>query len=208
MKLACPACGAEVQFKSRASVFGVCSFCSSTLVRHDMDIESLGKMSEMPQDMSPLQIGSTGIHERSRFEVVGRQKISWSDGVWNEWYVLFDNGKDGWLADAQGFYMISFQLPTPEDLPAAGALQVGANLKLQGLVFNVDDIKDVACSGSEGELPVKSVHGRKSTSVDLVGPENQFGNIDFAAEGNRLFLGKYVEFDDLQLTNLREIDGW
>ena len=90
MKLSCTACGAEVLFKSRSSIFSVCS----------LNIESLGKMTEMPQDMSPLQIGSTGVFEGSKFEVVGRQRIGWESGSWNEWYLHFDSGKDGWLADA------------------------------------------------------------------------------------------------------------
>ncbi len=208
MKLSCPACGAEVLFKSRSSIFGVCSFCSSTLVRHDMNIESLGKMTEMPQDMSPLQIGTTGVFENSRFEVVGRQRIGWESGSWNEWYLHFDSGKDGWLADAQGFYMVSFQFFEQTNLPDLSKLRVAEPLMLNKIEFTVDDIREVSCIGSQGELPVRSLKGRKSTSVDLVGKNEKFGNIDYSPEGNRLFFGKYVDFENLKFMNLREIDGW
>lgn len=208
MKLSCPACGAEVLFKSRASIFGVCSFCNSTLVRHDMNIESLGKMTEMPQDMSPLQIGTTGVFDNSRFEVVGRQRIGWESGAWNEWYLHFDNGNDGWLADAQGFYMVSFQLFEQLSLPELSKLKVSDVVTINKKSFTVDDVREVTCVGSQGELPVKSVKGRKSTSVDLLGAEDTFGNIDYSAEGNRLFFGRYVDFENLQFKNLREIDGW
>ena len=208
MKLSCPACGAEVLFKSRASVLGVCSFCSSTLVRDDMNIESLGKMTEMPQDMSPLQIGTTGIFEGSKFEVVGRQRIGWESGSWNEWYLYFDSGKDGWLADAQGFYMVSFQMIEQTKIPELSSLKIAEPIQLNGSQYIIDDIHQVACVGSQGELPVKSLKGRKSTSVDLVGPNNSFGNIDYSTEGDRLFFGKYIDFDNLKFMNLREIDGW
>jgi hypothetical protein len=211
MKLACPACGAEVIFKSRSSVFGVCSFCNSTLVRHDLNLESVGKMSEMPQDMSPLQIGTTGVFDNSKFEIIGRQRIGWESGAWNEWYLNFDNGKDGWLADAQGFYMVSFQVRDPSLLPELMKLRVASTVQLNGTEYLVDDIREVACVGSQGELPVKSVKGRTSTNVDLVGPNDHFGNIDYSAdssEGNRLFLGKYIEFENLKFMNLRELDGW
>ncbi len=208
MKLSCPACGAEVLFKSRASIFGVCSFCNSTLVRHDMNIESLGKMTEMPQDMSPLQIGTTGFFDNSRFEVVGRQRIGWESGAWNEWYLHFDNGKDGWLADAQGFYMVSFQLFEQLSLPELSKLKASDVITINKRSFTVDDVREVTCIGSQGELPVKSVKGRKSTSVDLLGAEDTFGNIDYSAEGARLFFGRYVDFENLQFRNLREIDGW
>lgn len=208
MKVSCPACGAEVLFKSRASIFGVCSFCNSTLVRHDMNVEIIGKMSELPQDMSPLQVGTTGVFEGSKFEVVGRQRIGWESGSWNEWYLHFDNGKDGWLADAQGFYMVSFQVTEPKEIPKLSMLKPSGRVALNGGDYTVEDIREVTCTGSQGELPVKSVKGRKSTSVDLVGASDQFGNIDYSSEGDRLFFGRYAEFESLKFMNLREIDGW
>lgn len=208
MKFLCPACGAEVLFKSRSSIFGVCSFCNSTLIRHDLNIETLGKMSEMPQDLSPLKIGTTGIFENLKFEIVGRQRIGWENGTWNEWYLHFNNGKDGWLADAQGFYMVSFQILEQPKIPELASLKVAHSLQINGAQYTVDDIHEVACVGSQGELPVRSIQGRKSTSVDLVGKNERFGNIDYSTEGNRLFFGKYIDFENLQFMNLREIDGW
>jgi len=91
MKLPCPACGAELQFKSRISVFEVCSYCSSMVIRHDMNLETLGKMAELPPDMTPLQIGTRGRYDSQGFELLGRLKIGWQDGTWNEWYALFDD---------------------------------------------------------------------------------------------------------------------
>lgn len=208
MRLPCPACGAEVVFKSRASVFAICSFCNSTLVRHDMDLESFGKMSLIPQDMSPLQIGTSGIFENSKFEVVGRQKISWSQGTWNEWYLHFDDGRDGWLADAQGLYMVSFQVMDQQVLPELKKLIAGDSVRIGRNLFTVNDVRDVTCVGSQGELPVRGVQGRQSTSVDLLGDQHQFGNIDYSSEGDRFFLGKYVDVEDLKFLNLREFDGW
>lgn len=212
LKLSCPACGAEISFKSKCSVFGVCSYCSSMVVRHDLNLETLGKMAELPEDSSPLQIGTQGRYENSRFELVGRLKISWEDGNWNEWYALFDDGRDGWLAEAQGFYMVSFQVTDPQSvrcIPALQALSPGLKLPLfQGAQFQVSDIKQAVCSGSEGELPMKGPQGRKNTSVDLTGPQSQFACIDYSEDGVRLFLGKYLEFNQLKFTSLREIDGW
>lgn len=207
MKLSCPACGAEVIFKSRSSVFGVCSFCSSTLVRSDLNVASIGKMSELPQDMSPLQIGTSGAFDGSRFEIVGRQRIGWENGYWNEWYLHFDNGQDGWLADAQGLYMVSFQT-RDQIIPALSQLKVSERIQFNGWTYTINDIRAVSCVGSQGELPVKSVKGRQSTSVDLVAKDEKFGNIDYAVDENRLFFGRYVEFEDLKLMDLREIDGW
>ncbi|MBU6153352.1 MAG: DUF4178 domain-containing protein [Bdellovibrionales bacterium] len=209
LKLGCPACGAEIIFKSKVSVFGVCTYCSSMVVRHDLNLETLGKMAELPADMSPLQIGTRGKFENSAFEIVGRLKVRWEGGSWNEWYVLFENAKEGWLAEAQGSFMMSFSESNLSGVPRRETLEAGQTLKLlKNLEFHVDDIKEATCAGSEGELPMKCPKGRVSTSVDLSREGGEFACIDYSEDGVRLFTGKYVDLDELKLTGLREIDGW
>lgn len=208
MKASCPSCGADVPFKSRFAFMAVCNYCKSTIVRHDQNLETLGKMSDMPADMSPLQIGTTGIYEKEKFEILGRQKIGYENGSWNEWYILFQDGTDAWLADAQGFLMVSFENRGFKDFPAVSSLKPRSDMMIGKTKFTVDDIKQVTCKGSEGELPFKCLVGRKSTSIDLVGNGRQFANLDFTADETHLFLGRYVEVEELELKNLRQVDGW
>lgn len=208
VELPCPACGAGVAFRSRVAVFAVCSFCDSMIVRHDLNVEALGTMAELPPDVSLLQLGARGRYEGRYFELVGRLKISWENGNWNEWYALFDDGTDGWLAEAQGFLSMSFAVPAPVHLPLRQALVPGNRVQLEGRAFSVDDIKEATCVGSQGELPFRGAQGRKSISVDLSAPGRGFGCLDYSDDGVRLYLGKYVEFDDLKLDGLRELDGW
>ncbi len=110
----CPACGGEVSFQSVASIFSVCPYCRMMLVRKDLNVETYGKMAELPPDTSVLQIGTSGKYQNKSFSLVGRVRQSWSDGFWNEWYALFDDTTEGWLAEAQGFYMMSFAAPELE----------------------------------------------------------------------------------------------
>ncbi|MBP6279063.1 MAG: DUF4178 domain-containing protein, partial [Rhodocyclaceae bacterium] len=56
----CPACGAPVVFKSSVSFHAVCEFCRSTLVRHGGNLENLGKMADLLEDASPIQLGTEG----------------------------------------------------------------------------------------------------------------------------------------------------
>ena len=209
LKLNCSSCGAEVIFKSKSSVFGVCSFCKSTLVRQNMNLEVLGKMADLPDDISPLQIGSMGQYENNSFEIIGRVKISWENGFWTEWYISLKDGREGWLAEAQGSYMINFPYEDISKVPSVDKIKVGQNLELiKGIKFDVDDIKKGTCIGSEGELPMTATKGRKNTSVDLSAESSIFACIDYSNEGIKLYTGKYMEFDNLKLSNLRQIDGW
>lgn len=209
LKSPCPACGAEVEFKSKVSVFSVCPFCRSTIVRRDLKLETLGKMAELPEDLTPFQLGTQGKYDGKAFELLGRVKLAWDDGSWNEWFAHFSDGREGWLAEAQGMYMMSFLRPELTQVPPARELKAGFTFRLCDATFHVDDIKRTRCVGSEGELPYPAPEGRESVSVDLSGPQNLFATVDYSlTEGVRVYIGKTVEFDSLSCTGLRELEGW
>ena len=51
-KFACPSCGADVTFQSAQSVYTVCAYCQSMVVRTDVDVKSIGVMAALPDDMA------------------------------------------------------------------------------------------------------------------------------------------------------------
>lgn len=206
--LSCPSCGANVNFHLQSSVFAVCSYCRSTLVRQDMNLESIGKMADLQDDLTPLKVSCTGSYEGQRFELIGRLKVGYSEGFWNEWYALFNDERVGWLAEAQGFYAMCFPL-RGVSLPDRKKLLPGSTVELgsQG-VFVVEDMRKVECLLSEGELPVNAVRGRKSLSVDLTAPGCRMATIEYAESETRVFAGRYQDFDDFRFSNLRFIHGW
>src|SRR5690349_21816400 len=106
--VACPSCGAKVQFKSSASFFAVCDHCRSTLLRQDLNIENLGVMADLKPDGSPIQLGTGGRYLNVHFTVIGRIQLQYENGIWNEWHLLFDDGRTGWLGEAQGIYTVTF----------------------------------------------------------------------------------------------------
>ncbi len=208
LKLSCPSCGAEVKFLSKASVFAVCQYCKSTLVRQDMNLEAIGKMADLQDEISPLQVGTQGYYKNQFFNIIGRLKIRYHDGFWNEWYTIDSAGKEGWLAEAQGFYAVCFPYQFNENFDASH-FSLGKRLTLSPYgEFMVDDIHDVVCIFSEGELPMNAAAGRRSRSLDLRGPRKQMATIECAPDQTRIYVGSYQEFDDFKFKHLREIDGW
>lgn len=209
LTLNCTSCGAEVRFRSQSSVFAVCSFCKATLVRKDMNLEAIGKMADLQFDLTPIQIGTRGKFDGEGFEVIGRLKVTYDEGFWNEWYVIFKGDDVGWLAEAQGFYAVCRPVTKGFEPPSARVIKPGMELELgrEGY-FEVEDKRDVDCLYSEGELPMNAMRGRRSTSVDLTGPDNRMGTIEYAENEIRVFVGHYQEFDDFDFKHLRRIDGW
>ena len=85
-------------------------------VREGVDVESIGKTSTLPPDISPIQIGTQGRFGETGFTVLGRVRLRWRLGAWTEWFIEFSDNTTGWLAEAQGFFMVS-RTSTPENLP-------------------------------------------------------------------------------------------
>jgi len=227
----CPACGATITFHSPVSIHAVCEFCRSTVVRRDVNVEAIGTMAGLPDDMSPFQIGSQGVFGTIPFTIIGQAKMAWKHGTWNEWFLWCDDGRRGWLAEAQGFLALSFELdePWPADVAhsitrlkqtiesnkllaktqaALSALPVGTVYRFSGVVFELVDAKFSHCIGSAGELPIAATHGRTTITLDFIGLGRSFAGIEFTYDGPRVFLGEYVDWDHLNIKHGREFEGW
>ncbi|RVD69561.1 MAG: DUF4178 domain-containing protein [Mesorhizobium sp.] len=223
-KFDCPSCGADVTFRSAQSVYAVCAYCQSMVVRTDVDVKSIGVMAALPDDMSPLQLGSGGYFEQQPFTLIGRLKIGWRDGLWNEWHLLTADGRRGWIGEAQGSFSISFELegPLPRDVevtldhchglltsgkPAAEA-RPGFAVQLGGTTLRAVDIKLATCLGSEGELPFAAPKGRRTVAIDCIGRQGEFATLDHDGREAHAYVGRYVEWDAFRFTNLRPLEGW
>lgn len=205
---ACPSCGAAIPFRSNVAVYAVCPYCRTMVVRHDIDVQSIGTMAALPEDMSPFQIGTEGIYKGIHFGIVGRMRLSWEDGAWNEWFIISDDGRRGWLAEAQGAYAVSYEQPPDADALSTFSPILGATLNLDGQRFEITDIKEATCVGSEGELPFTAPQGRKTTSIDLTGADKAFASIEIEDGQKRLYIGSYIDWPSLQCKNYRTFDGW
>lgn len=206
----CPSCGGELSFRSKQSVFVVCSYCRSNIVRHDLDLELIGEVADLPADMSPIQLGTMGRYSGASFHVSGRVIYSWEDGVWNEWYLYFNDGRTGWLSEAQGEFAVSFPLET-QNIPEEKSLRIGKEFRVKKNIYRVADIKKVVYAGSEGELPFKALKGYCSTVYDFVNKDSKFLTLEFPSEGNGSplgYYGSYVSLARLSPQNLRMFEGW
>src|SRR5438128_8868193 len=123
----CPGCGAEIAFKRDGSLCVVCSYCNAVVARGDRTVEQLGKVGDLVDTQSPLELGLRGQVSDQHFELVGRAQMHHpAGGVWDEWYAAFADGRWGWLAEAQGHFYLLFQQPLPAEPPPFESLAPGA----------------------------------------------------------------------------------
>jgi len=198
----CPSCGAPVVFRSAVSIYAICEFCRSTLLRCGEDVQNLGRMADLLEDASPIQIGSAGVFGGERFAVVGRIQLQYRSGIWNEWHILFDKGGSGWLSEAGGEYVVSALTAVGEPLPAFETLSPGMPVTIAGRSFRVTDLESARCIAGQGELPFKVDAGYDVNTADLRG-DDRFVTLDYSETPPLVFVGQPTPFDELQLANLK-----
>lgn len=227
-KYPCPSCGAEIPFRTSITAHAVCPYCRTMVVRDDERLDKIGEMAQLPDDMSPFQIGSEGVFHGVRFGIVGRMKIRWDGGAWNEWFIVSDDARKGWLAEAQGFYAPCFEVADlhsrtrdniadifsqtkrePEGDWQGKRSQLGLRIQIDNVQYKVVDIKESECVGSEGELPFSAPKGLRRRSIDFVGSGGRFACAEETDKGGiEVFTGAYVEWNDLRCRYFREFEGW
>jgi hypothetical protein len=203
-QVACPGCGAPVQFKSAASVIAVCEFCKTTLLKDAASVENLGKMSDVLEDYSPLQIGTSGQFSQRGFAIIGRIQLKYAAGFWNEWFVLFDDGTNGWLSDASGQFTLTFLRQSSATLPLFDKLAPGRPLSVAGQTYVTSDVRTAQCTGGQGELPFKVGSGWLARVADFRAGD-RFLSLDYSdGDTPRVYAGQAVELGALKPQLLRD----
>jgi hypothetical protein len=205
-RAACPQCGAPVDFRSAASPFAVCSFCRSTVMRDGDALRRIGQSAELFDDHSPLQLGASGRAQGAAFTLVGRLQYRTSEGTWNEWHALFDNGRSAWLSEDNGRYVMAFDVPLAQAAPAAASLQAGARVSLAGQAWSVASVASAALVAAQGELPFAPGAPGEFTVVDLRNAQGEVGTLDYSeADSPKWSIGRSVALSELAMTGLAEV---
>ncbi len=204
----CPSCGGPVEFKSGQSIVVICNYCRSAVARTDRDLKDLGKVAELVETGSPLDIGLRGTWSDVPFELTGRAQLGHEmGGQWDEWYATFANGWLGWLAEAQGRFYLTFQYQIPSDvqIPQFDQLQLGQSIP--GLPWPspmmVAETGRATARGAKGEIPYLLTPGETYYYADLSGSNSAFGTLDYNESPPLVFLGQQVTLVELGITTTR-----
>jgi hypothetical protein len=203
----CPNCGAKITFQWSSSVQTVCEYCKSILVRTDLDLKKVGEVADLPPDVSPIQLNVEGVYRNKSFLVTGRILYEYDQGGWNEWHVVMNDGTSAWLSDAQEEYAVSFPI-SGQKLPAESQLQTGQQYNWNGNSYSLSAITKAHYRGVQGELPFEYWDKTDVLFADFRSSSRKFATLDYSDEEPVLYLGEFVEFEDLKMKNLRQYEGW
>ena len=200
----CPGCGAAVEFRSAQSTHAVCAYCQSTVVRQGETLARIGKMAELFDDFSPLQLMASGRLAQRAFTLVGRLQYQYAEGRWTEWAAAFDDGSLANLSEDNGAYVFSEPLAADNEVPAAEHFRVGATTAINGKTYTVSSNQSVSLLSAQGELGHLPALGTPFDLVELRSAEGEVLSIDYGGEVPALSIGRAVQLEDLQLAGLRD----
>lgn len=212
----CPNCGAEVIFRSPALPARICDYCHATVKRIAEGVEKAGEVAVLPFDVSPVQIGTHGEYDGRPFEVIGRIRLGYDQGAWNDWLCLFSDMTHGWLSESDGQFQMVVERPLGDidselikRLAQGGEANVGDRTSIDGVSYTVSDARWARCIAAEGELPFAPETGWEVYNIDLRNAAGGSANLEREEdEEPGFYTGRYVTLEELKAKNLRSIHGW
>ncbi|MBJ2155961.1 DUF4178 domain-containing protein [Variovorax sp. IB41] len=200
----CPGCGAPVEFRSAQSTHAVCPYCQSTVVRQGETLARTGKMAELFDDFSPLQLFAIGRIQDKPFTLIGRLQYTYPGGRWTEWIAALDDERTAILSEDNGAYVFALPFDLQRTAPPPVDLRVGATSAFAGQSYTVTSNEQVALTSAQGELPHLPDLGRPFAMVELRNDKGLVLSIDYGTAKPSAYLGRSVQLEDLQLAGLRE----
>ncbi|MDQ3368365.1 MAG: DUF4178 domain-containing protein [Myxococcota bacterium] len=198
MTVACPTCGADVEFRFDDTFVRVCGSCRSAVLRNDRGVETLGRFADLVPLESPLRLFAEGRYGSMTFLLVGMTQIKHAaGGLWQEWYAKLDGGAWGWLSEAQGRYYLTFERPNVP-VPTYQQLRPGGELVLDGRTFTVGEIGEAHYTSALGEIPYRLEPGAAYWFADLADGQGGFATIDYGQDNQAtVYIGHQATLADL-----------
>mgnify|MGYP000140193230 CR=1 FL=1 len=194
MKVGCPHCGAEVEFRYDDSLVRVCAHCRSAVVRTDRGVDTLGQFADLVPIESPLRLFAEGRYGSAGFQLIGMAQLRHaSGGMWQEWYAKLDGGQWAWLSEAQGRLYLTFERPELA-APPREQLTPGATIELGGAHYTIAERGAATYVAALGEIPYRLAPGATYAFADLSDGRGGFATIDYGdgSESPTVYLGAQV----------------
>ena len=201
----CPSCGAPVEAERRFDEVYTCPYCGNT-AQLASQVAAAGQAAPRSARLANLPSRfDLGLHGTIRgkvpFEVKGMVQLEYGDGYWTEWW-LDAGGKEYWLQEDEGIYVLFSSRPIEEPLPPPEALRAGANLEGWNRLprWFIIEVGRAKLVGYDGELPFDPELGTEFTYVDgLAGGRVMSMEIEADGQTATLSAGEPLEYEDLRI---------
>jgi hypothetical protein len=180
------------------------------LVVKDANGHQSYQVAAMPEDMTPLQIGTGGGIDLQPFEIIGRLRLQYADGYLNLWVMHTSGQALSWLAESFGQYTLCKGVIIPTLYDRLVREEAGARIHFSpNESFTIDHIQTCVDWDREGELPAFGNEVRLARHFEM---STHHGDCAFAwqnrADEATVVVGRRYPFEHFCFTNLRPLNEW
>ena len=164
-------CGSAVPVKLRRAALVVCEYCNTSLFLENEAVKQAGVKSVLADMPSIFEIGTRYRYRTWTFEMLGRVRFDYGDGIWDEWWAVLDSGGGRWISVDEGDIAIETPVELDEHLPDFSRTQVGQHVR-----FTPDSRhsrKDVRFSAENVCLCLNSRRNQAGRSWSEIDPEQE-----------------------------------
>jgi hypothetical protein len=178
------------------------------VVRNGETLSRIGKIAELFDDHSLLQLQTSGVWNGQAFTLVGRLQYKYGEGTWTEWHAMRADGSSAYLSEDNGAYVFATSAVVQRDMPAADQFRVGATTAINGQSFAVASNQQVALIAAQGELqrlpPLGELHAMVELRSQGDTGAGQVLSVDYSTQPPTVSMGSAVLLDELKLNGLRD----
>jgi hypothetical protein len=178
--LQCPSCAAPLPVEHRFVRMVACRYCDTVSEITDTGLDPTGKSAKLAPLPTRFAVGQSGRLRGKPFQVLGRVRYSYDEGVWDEWYLALEDGNAAWLEEEEGQYTLAAMEALRTPAPPFEQAVVGSQFSVNGHSFFVTERCRARIAGAEGQLFFRAVPGRPINFLE--------GNI-----GGRIAFLEYTE---------------
>ncbi|MEO0469845.1 MAG: DUF4178 domain-containing protein [Bacteroidota bacterium] len=187
----CPSCGSPIKQSNPGSRSLVCSYCGQTSHLNAESLQAAGEKHLLADYGSILSVGAQGkLYDRD-FLVLGRIRIDYEDGFWDEWYIQYlDDGSTAWIQEDDGSFVHFTREKEVVNIPGIFQLKVGSwsTFADNWEKTFITSRSAAQVNGGEGELPFRIIPGEKANFVEGI-QDGKIVSIEILPDEKVLFTG-------------------
>lgn len=198
----CPSCGAALQQNNAASKAISCGYCGQTSHIAMDKLEAAGQQHLLIDYGSALSYGSANRLREQAFTILGKVRLEYEDGFWDEWYIEREDGSNGWIQEDDGSFVLFEQVGKVPQSFNLNDITVGGSYTFSDEIQNmfVSSKGQATIKGGSGELPFKIIPGERADFIDGI-MNGQPTSIELYDKEYLAFVGTPFDIEELELTN-------
>ncbi len=194
--MSCPSCGAPLDIKNRFVKMVTCDFCSQVMLLKDTGLDPTGRIAKLAELPSPLYLDATGTLSGQQFQVMGRLRYQYDEGMWDEWFLTIEGDKPGWLVEDEGEYTFYHKETLTSAIPPFEKVKVGSVIPIGNRQVFITQKGEANIVGGEGQLAFTILPGEEVRYLDGNSGQEQI-SVEYTTDEIEFLVGRSVARSDL-----------